>query len=188
MMDTGYTLSNFTLSAQLIDFFVRTDFDASAGCVTGEVTEVNGKTTTIITTLDDQKQASITPSTKFKFTGGLALDNAGQSADESGYHFTTIAIKLYTGEGDEFVTLNYNVLWKNDTYFAVKFESAKLNGTQTDADLNAVASTWNLTAAQIMLNENLPSSGKMVRFNDGKTLEIEIPAIFYGLVNAKTMG
>ena len=49
MMDTGYTLSNFTLSAQLIDFFVRTDFDASAGCVTGEVTEVNGKTTTIIT-------------------------------------------------------------------------------------------------------------------------------------------
>lgn len=188
MMDTGYTLSNFTLSAQLIDFFVRTDFDASAGCVTGEVTEVNGKTTTIITTLDDQKQASITPSTKFKFTGGLALDNAGQSADESGYRFTTIAIKLYTGEGDEFVTLNYNVLWKNDTYFAVKFESAKLNGTQTDADLNAVASTWNLTAAQIMLNENLPSSGKMVRFNDGKTLEIEIPAIFYGLVNAKNDG
>lgn len=188
MMDTGYTLSNFTLSAQLIDFFVRTDFDASAGCVTGEVTEVNGKTTTIITTLDDQKQASITPSTKFKFTGGLALDNAGQSADESGYRFTTIAIKLYTGEGDEFVTLNYNVLWKNDTYFAVKFESAKLNGTLTDADLNAVASTWNLTAAQIMLNENLPSSGKMVRFNDGKTLEIEIPAIFYGLVNAKNEG
>lgn len=188
MMDTGYTLSNFTLSAQLIDFFVRTDFDASAGCVTGEVTEVNGKTTTIVTTLDDQRQASITPSTKFKFTGGLALDNAGQSADESGYRFKTIAIKLYTGEGDEFVTLNYNVLWKNDTYFAVKFESAKLNGTQTDADLNAVASTWNLTAAQITLNENLPSSGKMVRFNDGKTLEIEIPAIFYGLVNAKNEG
>ena len=188
MMDTGYTLSNFTLSAQLIDFFVRTDFDASAGCVTGEVTEVNGKTTTIITTLDDQKQASITPSTKFKFTGGIALDNAGQSADESGYRFTTIAIKLYTGEGDEFVTLNYKILWKNDTYFAVKFESAKLNGTLTDADLNAVASTWNLTAAQITLNENLPSSGKMVRFNDGKTLEIEIPAIFYGLVNAKNEG
>lgn len=188
MMDTGYTLSNFTLSAQLIDFFVRTDFDASAGCGTGEVTEVNGKTTTIITTLDDQKQASITPSTKFKFTGGLALDNAGQSADESGYRFTTIAIKLYTGEGDEFVTLNYKILWKNDTYFAVKFESAKLNGTLTDADLNAVASTWNLTAAQITLNENLPSSGKMVRFNDGKTLEIEIPAIFYGLVNAKNEG
>lgn len=188
MMDTGYTLSNFTLSAQLIDFFVRTDFDASAGCVTGEVTEVNGKTTTIITTLDDQRQASITPSTKFKFTGGLALDNAGQSADESGYRFTTIAIKLYTGEGDEFVTLNYKILWKNDTYFAVKFESAKLNGTLTDADLNAVASTWNLTAAQITLNENLPSSGKMVRFNDGKTLEIEIPAIFYGLVNAKNEG
>lgn len=188
MMDTGYTLSNFTLSAQLIDFFVRTDFEASAGCVTGEVTEVNGKTTTIVTTLDDQKQASITPSTKFKFTGGLALDNAGQSADESGYRFKTIAIKLYTGEGDEFVTLNYNVLWKNDTYFAVKFESAKLNGTQTDADIGAIASTWNLTAAQITLNENLPSSGKMVRFNDGKTLEIEIPAIFYGLVNAKNEG
>ena len=188
MMDTGYTLSNFTLSAQLIDFFIRTDFDASAGCVTGEVTEVNGKTTTIITTLDDQKQASITPSTKFKFTSGIALDNAGQSADESGYRFTTIAIKLYTGEGDVFVTLNYKILWKNDTYFAVKFESAKLNGTLTDADLNAVASTWNLTAAQITLNENLPSSGKMVRFNDGKTLEIEIPAIFYGLVNAKNEG
>ncbi len=188
MMDTGYTLSNFTLSAQLIDFFVRTDFDASTGCVTGEVTEANGKTTTIITTLDDQRQANITPSTKFKFTGGLALDNAGQSADESDYRFKTIAIKLYTGEGDEFVTLNYNVLWKNDTYFAVKFESAKLNGTQTDADLNAIAGTWDLTAAQIMLNENLPSSGKMVRFNDGKTLEIEIPAVYYGLVNAKNEG
>ena len=188
MMDTGYTLSNFTLGAQLIDFFVRTDFDASTGCVTGEVTEVNGKTTTIITTLDDQKQANITPSTKFKFTGGLALDNAGQSADESGYRFKTIAIKLYTGEGDEFVTLNYNVLWKNDTYFAVKFESAKLNGTQTDADISAIAGTWDLTAAQIMLNENLPSSGKMVRFNDGKTLEIEIPAVYYGLVNAKNEG
>ena len=170
-INNGYNIESLNLNATPIwvDYFVDLNVSgySNAG-LTGNY-YINGL-------YDEQTEISV-PAPVGNANGDKAFVHAYGSVNfveidcnSVEYRFNTLKIKIYTGNGTDFVSLSYTLVWKNNVYYGVTYGGYSSSGGVV------------LTGEQVASLIGLTSEGdfaNIVSFEDNK-INIAIPQITTG--------
>ncbi len=170
-INNGYNIESLNLNATPIwvDYFVDLNVSgySNAG-LTGNY-YINGL-------YDEQTEISV-PAPVGNANGDKAFVHAYGSVNiveidcnSVEYRFNTLEIKIYTGNGTDFVSLSYTLVWKNNVYYGVTYGGYSSSGGVVLTG-EQVASLIGLTSEDDFAN--------LVSFDDNK-INIVIPQITTG--------
>ncbi len=168
-INNGFNIESLNLIATpiIVDYFVELNaFGFTDAEVSGQYV-VNDSAF-------DISSSGVFPNNVAKVEAYSGVDFLGLSCNSLDYRFSMLSIRLYVGDGNKSVDLNFEIIWKNNIYFGINYLNYSLNGFGAET----LSGT---EVANIIGLDSEEQINNIVGFNDDFTkINISIPQLKFG--------